>query len=871
MSWEGDSKPSMPEEQASERRRQIEEIVIAALALTGARRTAHLDSACGDDTELRREVDSLLAQESRANALLETPALEAAARALAAGDSAALTGRTAGPYRIDSLLGAGGMGEVYRGWDTRLRRAVALKFLPAEFLSDRAAVERFEREARAASALSHPNICTVYDVGEMEGRPFIAMEYLEGQNLRARLGGTALARRTALEYAIQIAHGLAAAHQKGIVHRDLKPENLWVTGEGRIKILDFGLAKLSEPATHPEAATASMTEPGRVMGTVGYMSPEQVRGQPLDRRSDIFSFGAILYEMLAGSRTFQGPSAMDILSAILNSEPPELPDPAINRLVRRCLEKDPVQRFQSASDLQFNLEAVLEGRPAAGEKERKRIPLARRRILQVGGGAATIAGLVALGALLPVKWRKGLFGSGAPRITRLAVLPLANLSGNAEQEYFADGMTELLIVDLGQIAALRVISRLSVMQFKGAKTPLPEIAKQLGVGAVIVGSVQSSGNRVRITAQLVDGATEQQLWSRSYERDLTDVLALQGEVARAIAGEIQARVTTEEAGRLARNRKVVPAALDAYLLGRFYWDQFEEETILKAIDYFEQAIQLDPEYAAAYAGIAECWAGFLFDDARPWAETIPKAREAATKALALDDTLAETHQAMAVVHYQEWDWKGVEEEVKKAIALNPGFPTAHMLYSNMTRHQGRADQSIAEAKLALEADPLARLTNQMLGDAYTNARRYDLAIAQFQKALDLHPDDSSSQYQLGWAYVYSGAYDKGIEAIRKSQAADVDPSLSPDLAYIDSMTGKRDETRQILNRLLTLAKDNPVSPGMIALVYAALDEREQTLAWLEKAYAQHSSIMTWLKVDPRFDRIRAEPRFQELMRRVGLI
>jgi TolB-like protein/Tfp pilus assembly protein PilF len=452
------------------------------------------------------------------------------------------------------------------------------------------------------------------------------------------------------------------------------------------------------------------------------------------------------------------------------------------------------------------------------------------------------------------------------------VLPLANLSGNVEQDYFADGMTDLLITDLGQIGALRVISRPSIMQFKGTKKPLLEIAKQLGVEALIVGSVQSSGNRVRITAQLVDPTTNQQLWTRAYERDLTDVLAMQGEVARAIADEIQARVTPEEVGRLSRNHKIVPAALDAYLLGRYYWDQFTEDTILKAIDYFDQAIRLDPAYAAAYGGLAECWTGFLFTDARPYAETIAKAREAAVKALAIDDTLAESHQAMGVVLYQEWDWKGVESEVKKAIALNPGFPTAHMLYCNMLRHLGRADESIAKAKLALEADPLAMLTNQMLADAYISARRYDLAIAQLQKALDLHPNDPLLQYQLGWAYVYSGAYEQGMESIRNSQATDgVDPQLSPDLACINAMIGKPDKTRQTLRRLLELAKNNPVSPGLIALVYAALDERAQCLAWLEKAYGQHSSMMTWLKVDPRFDRIRQEPGFQDLMRRVGLI
>ncbi|HLK69607.1 MAG TPA: protein kinase [Bryobacteraceae bacterium] len=858
-------------EDSKSRREQIDEIVIAALALSGSERAAHVNSACGDDAELRREVESLLKHEARAEAFLESPAMEVVARALAEGDSATLMGRTAGPYRIDALLGAGGMGEVFRAWDTRLRRAVALKFLAREFLSDQAAGERFQREARAASALSHPNICTVYDVGELEGRPFIAMEYLEGQNLRARLGGKALPLREALEYAVEIAHGLAAAHQKGVVHRDLKPENLWVTREGRIKILDFGLAKVSEPMAHPEDKSSTVSEPGRVMGTAGYMSPEQVRGQPLDHRTDIFSFGAVLHEMLTGNRAFHGPSTIDTFIAILNTEPADLADPAVNRLVRRCLKKDPEQRFPTANDLAAGLEAIRDGRPF-DEPERKKTLLPRRRMLLLGGSVGATAALAALAALLPAEWRKRLSGSATPRITKLAVLPLADLSGNVDEEYFADGMTDLLIKDLGQIGALRVIARPSVMQFKGSKTPLPEIAKQLGVDAIVTGSVQSSGNRVRITAQLVDSASQQQTWTRTYDRDRSDILTLQSEVARAIAGEIQARVTDAEAGRLAHNRKIAPAALDAYLLGRYYWDRFSEESILKAIDYFEQAIQLDPGYAEAYWGLAECWTGFLFTDSRPWAETIAKGREAATKALNIDPSLAEAHQAMAVVHYQEWDWKSCESEIQQAIALNAGFSTAHMLYGNMLRHLGRAEESIAQAKLALEADPLSMLTNQMLGDAYVSARRYDLAIAQFQKSIDLHPDNSSLQYLLGWAYVYNRAFDKGITAIRSSQAADgVDPRLSPDLAQIDAMTGKPERTRQTLNRLLMLDRRQPVSPGLIALVYLALDERAEAMTWLEKAYRQHSSIMTWLKADPRFDRIREETGFQELMRRVGLI
>jgi serine/threonine-protein kinase len=872
MAGQADFESSGPEEQVSARRRQIEDIVIAALDLTGPLREAHLDSACGGDLELRREVESLLAMENRADTFLETPAIEGAARALALDHSALPSGRTVGPYRIDALLGVGGMGEVYRGWDTRLRRIVALKFLAREFLSDTMAIDRFEREARAASALNHPNICTIYDVGEMDGRPFIAMEYLEGQDLRARLGGGPLPQRNAIEYAIQVARGLAAAHQKGIVHRDLKPENLWVTSEGRIRILDFGLAKLSEPATPDDARAPVPSEPGRVMGTVGYMSPEQVRGKPLDYRTDIFSFGAILYEMVSGTRAFYGPSQIDTQIAILNGDPPDLAHPAMNRLVRGCLEKDPDHRFASAGELALQLETLLDAGPATDDSGLQRVLWPRRRILQAGGGAAVVAVTLAMWAWLPARWRRGQPVSGAPRFTRLAVLPLANLSGGVEQQAFADGMTDLLITDLGQIGALRVISRPSVMRFKDPKQPLREIAKQLGVEAVIVGSVQSSNNRVRVTAQLVDPATDQEIWARAYERELTDVLSLQSEVARAIAAEIQARVTPEEAGRLSRNRKIIPAALGAYLLGNYYWDQFTEESILKAIDHYEQAIQLDPAYAAAYAGIAECWGGLIFADARPWDEAIAKARQAAAKALALDDALAEAHQSMAVVHYHEWDWKGVEEEVKKAIALNTGFSVSHLQYSIMLRHLGHTEESIAEANLALEVDPLSMLTNQMLGNAYASARKYDLAIAQYRKGLELHPNDSSLQYQLGWTYVYSGAIDLGLRSIRSSLAVDgVDPDLSPDLAYIDAMIGKRDRARQILKRLLALATQYPVSPGMIALVYIALDEREQALNWLEKAYRQHSSMMTWLKVDPRFDRIREEPRFQALMRRVGLI
>ena len=861
------------------RRQQVEELVTSLLELGTPERAARLDLACANDPELRREVESLLAQESRADRFLEKPALEGAARALARERPDVLAGRGVGPYRIDRLLGAGGMGEVYYGWDTRLRRPVALKFLATEYMNDATALDQFQREARAASALSHPNICVVHDVGDLDGRPFIAMEYLEGQTLRTCLSGGALPQSTTLDYAAQILQGLAAAHRKGVVHRDLKPENLWITHEGRVKILDFGLAKVDEPVGPTESGGLLLvTEPGRIMGTAGYMSPEQLRGQPVDHLTDLFAFGAILHEMMTGQRAFHAPTAVDTVSAILKQDPPELADPGINRLVRRCLEKEPGHRFQSANEIALELDQFPDAALAAGEPQAAFTPRkaanfrSRRWLLRTSTSAILAASLIAAWSRLPQRWRPWPFVSAHPRITRLAVLPLTNRSNDTEQEYFADGMTEMLIANLTEIGSLRVISRTSVMQFKGTKQRLPEIAKQLGVDAVVTASVMKSGARVRITAQLVDGSTDQHLWARSYERELSDVLAMQGEVARAIADEVQAHLTPRETVRLSRPSKIIPAALDAYLLGRHYWDRFTEDSLLKSIEYFEQATRLDPEYAAAYSGIAESWTGLFFMGARPFDEAIPKARQAAIKGLKLDDSSAEAHHAMAVVYYHEWNWKAAEDENQKAISVNPGYSTSYVLSPNICRHLGRADESIIAAKKGLQVDPLAMITNQMLANAYVNARKYDLAIAQFQKALELHPNDSTLLYHLGWAYVYSRAYDKGIEAIETSLAIEGgDPQLSPDLAYIDGLTGKKDEARQILGRVLDLARTYSVQPGLIALIYIGLDEREQALTWLEKSYRQHSAMMAWLKVDPRFDPVRQEPRFQDLMRRVGLI
>jgi TolB-like protein/Tfp pilus assembly protein PilF len=866
MAPEEDSRSSQSDEH---RRSQIDEIVFSLLGLEGVERAAQLDRACAGDSGLRHDVESMLAQQSRAERFLETPALEGAARSLAesmrAGDDPG-TGHVVSHYRILERLGAGGMGVVHRAQDLRLGRFVAIKTLSDDLSFDPAAVQRFQAEARAASALNYPHICTIYEIDEHEGKHFIVMELLEGQTLKERIAGSPLDTSTILDIAIQIAGALDAAHARRIVHRDLKPTNIFLSESGQAKLLDFGLAKLlREPAppTDDSASptlTQAMTGPNVILGTMAYMSPEQALGREVDHRTDIFSLGVVLYEMATGNLPFKGDTTPEVIVQIAHADPPPIASrnsrvpSGLRHVIRKCLAKDRERRYQSANELIADLKKLRAGR----------ILFPRRKIL-------AIAAIAVFLALLSAVWAKFAF-FGSPRVTRLAVLPMRNISNDAEQEYFADGMTEVLIDDLAQIGALRVISRTSVMRFKGTKKTLPEIAKELGVDHIVTASVTKSGGRVRITAQLVDGATDQHLWANAYERELSDVLALQGEVARAIADEVRARLTPTEAGRLARKRKVVPAALDAYLLGRYHWDRYTVDSLPKSIEYFEQAAKLDPDYSVAYSGMAESRGSLFQMGASQWEETIPQAKQEVARALSLDDASAEAHHALGFIHYLEWDWKGAEEENNKAIALNPAFSTVYVLECNILRHLGRAQESIASAKRGLVADPLSMITNQMLGNAYVNARRYDLAIAQYQKALELHPNDSTLLHHLGWAYIYSGQFDKGLAAMESSSEQEVgDKRLDPYLAYIHAVTGNQKEARQTLSLLLELAKQYTIQPGLIALIYVGLDERSEALAWLEKAYQQHSTMMTWLKVDPRFDRIRQEPGFQDLMRRVGLI
>jgi serine/threonine-protein kinase len=790
-------------------------------------------------------------------------------------------GSRLGPYEIVAPLGAGGMGEVYRARDPRLGREVAIKVLPASFSKDPDRLRRFEQEARAAGILNHPNITAVYDVGTVGDAPYVVSELLEGETLRSRLAGGALVPGRAIEYALQIAHGLATAHEKGIVHRDLKPENLFITKDGRVKILDFGLAKLTKPdETGPQTnlpTETAGTEPGVVMGTLGYMSPEQVRGKPSDARSDIFSFGSILYEMLSGRRAFHGDSEADTMSAILREEPEELSatnqkiSPALDRVVRHSLEKSPELRFQSARDIAYALEETLAGSTTTGVAP----PPTRARPLRWPVLVAT-----ALATVLAVLFvadiggsRRRVFGSKPRDIQSLAVLPLENLSRDATQEYLADGMTEALITDLAQIGSLRVISRTSAMRYKGTKKGLPEIARELDVDGVVEGSVLRAGDRIRITAQLIHASTDRHLWARSYERDFKDVLTLQDEVAQAIASQIQARLTSDERARLSRARPVNPEAHEAFLKGRYEWYRWNPENFQKALDYFRQSIAIDPSYAPAYAGLSMAYAR-LGDRGGAWrpGEAYPKAKSAALRAVELDGDLAEARTALGMsILWNDWDWGAAERELRRGVDLNPGSTTAHLAYSSFLLNMGRNEESLVEINRAQELDPLSVTIRGAKATRFLSARRYDEAIEEARSALELDSTAIQARATLGRAYLQKGMVGPAIAELERTvDLSRRELGAVARLGFAYGVTGRKEKAQALLRELEQRFDRSYVSPPLVALVFLGLGERDRAFEWLEKGYELHDSGIVRLKTQLEFDALRSDPRFADLMRRVGL-
>jgi TolB-like protein/Tfp pilus assembly protein PilF len=787
------------------------------------------------------------------------------------------TGARLGPYEVLAPLGAGGMGEVYRALDTRLDREVAVKVLPERLAEDPSALSRFEREAKALAALSHPNVLTILDFGREGAVAYTVTELLQGESLRMRLLRARMSWRETAELGSEIADGLAAAHSRGIVHRDLKPENVFLTGSGRPKILDFGLARrerLADPAEHRRQRTQTEeTEPGALMGTVGYMSPEQVSGLPADARSDIFSLGCMLHEMVTGSRPFSGRTGAETLAAILRDEPAEptrsgTPMPAdLAGVIRHCLEKRPDHRFQTARDLTFALKAILAGTPATAPPL---APVARgkRRLVTIAVGA-----VIALGAVLLVV-TGGLRGRGGA-VHSVAVLPLQNLSGDPAQDYFVDGMTEELIGNLAKVQSLRVISRTSVMQYKGTKKALPQIARELNVGSVVEGSVLRSGERVRINVQLVQADTGHALWSESYEKDLTDVLAVQAEAARAIVGEIKVRLTPEEGKRLAKVRPVDPEAYDAYLKGRFYWSKFTGDDYQTAIGFFQKAIEKDPTYAPAYAGLAHAYRAMAFEGLIPPGEGMPRAESAARKAQALDDTLAEVHFALGMNRLAKWDHATCLDELRKALSASPHDAVIRRFYSQALSRMSRWEEAIAEGRHAQELDPLSVETNRALGSVFYWAGRNEEAFNQYRKTIELDPKDARLHGHLADVYARKSMYPEAIAEQQKYLSLSGDEEAAQDLGRDFASSGYHAAMKALYGKTLAFleeaAKYAYVSPVHFAVLHAQLGENDQAFAWLEKAFEERQPWLGQLKVDPQFEPLRSDPRFGELIRRVEAV
>jgi serine/threonine protein kinase/tetratricopeptide (TPR) repeat protein len=781
------------------------------------------------------------------------------------------------------------MGEVYKAQDTRLDREVAVKVISEKLAEDPRALARFEREAKAVAALSHPNILAIHDFGKEGALTYAVMELLEGETLRERLARGPLPISAVQERALQIADALAAAHEKGIVHRDLKPGNIFLTKAGRVKILDFGLARLIPQGPlaeeHPsEVPTRDVsTRSGMVLGTMGYMAPEQARGLPCDHRADLFAFGAVLYEMISGRRAFDGGTASDMLVAILTKDPPPLPPvtpPGFDRVVRQCLEKRPEDRFSTAHDVALSLETVL----TSGEQP-PHAPQASgwlgRHWLAAASGAVLILLLAALLALNVGSFRSKWFGTkapGTPAIRSIAVLPLANLSGDPAQEFFSDGMTEELITHLSKISALKVISRTSAMHYKDTKKPLKEIAQELKVAGIVEGSVLRSGNRVRITAQLIDASTDTHLWAESYERDIKDIFALQGEVARTIAGAVNVALTPQEQARLAEARPVNPEAYEAYLKGMYNWMKLTPQGIDASRGYFERALEKDPSCAPAYQGLAWFWLVRQQIGITAPSEAGPKAKAAALQAIALDDASAEAHEALAAVKWSDWDWAGSEQEWRRTFELNPNSSNAHAYYAHFLAITGRAKEAVPHSQRAIELDPSNALFHAMYAVVLVYDRRYDDAMASADNALTLQPDMGVANNVRQWVYIIKGMKKEQLAAQRQRIAKDPErvAALEKGLArggyegaqraVADLLAARYEEARGVPNA----GALRVYLPCGIAFRYFDARDYDRAVDWLEKAYEVRDPNLPYQIASPVYDPLRSNPRFQALTRRMGL-
>jgi serine/threonine protein kinase len=906
-----------------ERWQQVEELFHSALAREPGQCASFLAQACAGDEPLLREVESLISFHDRPNSFIETPASDLAAELLAKRPSELEVGQQLAYYKVLSTLGAGGMGEVYLAEDTRLGRRIALKLLPAQFTTDAERVHRFEQEARAASALNHPNIVTIHEIGLADSTHFIATEFIDGETLREHNAGRAVKLNEALDIATQVASALEAAHAAGIVHRDIKPENVMLRRDRIVKVLDFGLAKLALPqasAVDAEAQTRSMvnTNPGVVMGTVQYMSPEQARGQEVDARTDIWSLGVILYEMVTGRAPFQGETPSHVVVSILESEPPPLARNSevpveLERIVTKALRKDKEERYETASELSVDLkslrqelevesrlnrsvhadgkskritttsssqaavESVYESAATTGDVATARTTssgeylvseIKRHKRVAILAAAAVVVAVAAIAYFLYLT-------SGGAAIDSVAVLPFVNASADPNTEYLSDGISDSLINSLSRLPNLKVISLNRVLRYKGQQVDPQTVGHELNVKAVLMGRLTQQGDGLSITTELVDVRDNRRLWGEQYSSKLSGILVVQGEIARQISDGLRLRLTGEEKKQLAKRYTENTDAYLLYSVGNYFYRQNTKEAFEKSIESFNQAIKIDPNYALAYAGLARTYQFMISRGFSPPNEYEQTVERAALKALQLDDTLAEAHASLGDHKFINFDWVGAEKEIKRALELDPNSSQANSSYASYLTGIGRADEALPYAIRARELGSMPDRGEAAF--AYYLARQYDKAIELYRKNLEKKPDNAHAHILLGEAYVAKGMPTEGVAETQNGMALDATLDKTPErwdryplLAYAYAAAGRRDEALKILDEQQRLAKQRYVSPYNFAIIYTGLGDKDRAFEWLTKCVEQRILIIFHLKSRPLFDSLRSDPRYPVLLRKMNL-